>query len=131
VIAGSFAAHGLEGRFEELYRDLPPKLVAGKPVPAAQKYLNDFRTGADYQFWHALGILLVASLLRDRNSRWLEWSARLMTIGIVLFSGLLYLLTLLAMPKFGMIAPIGGTAMILGWLCLAIGLCPCRKTAAE
>ena len=50
-------------------------------------------------------------------------------LGILLFSGSLYLLTLLGEPRLGMIAPIGGTLFIVGWGCLACALSSCSRTS--
>ncbi|MCG6154463.1 DUF423 domain-containing protein [Rubinisphaera margarita] len=120
VITGAFAAHGLGDRFEKLYGSMPDKVVAGAPIPAAHKYLGDFKTAADYQFWHALALLFLG--LTGRRCRLLTAAGVCFVLGIVLFSGSLYLLTLLAMPKLGMITPLGGLAFIIGWVLLALGL---------
>jgi len=126
VITGAFAAHGLGDRFEKLYGSMPDKVVAGAPIPAAHKYLGDFKTAADYQFWHALGLLFLG--LTGRRCRLLNAAGICFVIGILLFSGSLYLLTLLAIPKLGMITPFGGMAFIIGWVLLAIGLRGPAKT---
>lgn len=122
VILGAFAAHGLEKQFETSYENVPAKIVAGHPVPAAHKALQDFRTGAQYQFYHAIGLMLVGLYARGRSSRALTIAGWSFVVGIILFCGSLYLLTLLQQPKLGAVAPFGGTAFIVGWVALAIGI---------
>jgi len=122
VLLGAFAAHGLDRRFEAQYFDVLPKVVAGHPVPAAHKALTDFKTGAQYQFWHALGMLAVGLYAKRRGSRLLMVAGWSFLLGTVFFSGSLYLLTLLNKPILGMIAPIGGTLFLIGWGCLAAAL---------
>ncbi len=119
VALGAFAAHGLGDRFEKLYAETPAKMIAGHPVPAAQKYLADFKTGAEYQFYHALALLLVGLLAREGKSGLLNFCGWCFLLGIIFFSGSLYLLTMLAIPAFGAITPIGGVLFLLGWAALA------------
>ncbi len=94
VAAGAFAAHGLKDRLE-------PKL------------LEVFETAARYQMYHALAMVL-AGLLAARVPGFL------LQIGIVLFSGSLYLLALTNTPWLGAVTPFGGLAFIAGWLWLAV-----------
>ncbi len=129
VLLGAFAAHGLDSRFGKQYAEAPEKLVAGQPQPAALKALNDFKTGTQYQFWHALGMILVG--LQTGGSRgWKNAAGWCFLLGCLFFSGSLYLLTLLAEPRLGMVAPIGGTLFLIGWACLAISFrSPANKQA--
>jgi len=84
--------------------------------------LEAFETGVDYHFFHALGLGLVGlSLERSPSSRPLLWSARLMTAGIVFFSGSLYLLSLSGQTWLGAITPVGGTAWLAAWALFAFG----------
>ncbi len=119
VALGAFAAHGLGDQFEKLYAETPAKMVAGHPVPAAQKYLADFKTGAEYQFYHALALLFVSLLSRDRSGKLLNVAGWCFLLGTLFFSGSLYLLTMLAIPVFGAITPIGGVLFLIGWAALA------------
>lgn len=119
VALGAFAAHGLGDHFEKLYADTPAKMIAGHPIPAAQKYLADFKTGAEYQFYHALALLFVSQLSRESNSKLLNTAGWCFLLGTLFFSGSLYLLTLLAIPVFGAITPIGGLLFLVGWGMLA------------
>lgn len=93
VGAGAFAAHGLRDRLE-------PRL------------LEVFETAARYQMYHALAMVL-AGLLVTRGP------GITFQIGIVLFSGSLYLLALTDVKALGAVTPFGGLAFIVGWLWLA------------
>lgn len=97
VSAGAFAAHGLKGM-------LSPELM------------ETFKTGAFYHLSHALamaGAALVPGV-------WSTRAAWLFLIGIVLFSGSLYVLALTGLRWVGMVTPFGGVAFIAGWLALAM-----------
>ena len=119
VALGAFAAHGLGDHFEKLYAQTPAKMVAGHLVPAAQKYLADFKTGAEYQFYHALALLFISQLSRNGSSKLLNMAGWCFLLGTLFFSGSLYLLTMLAIPVFGAITPIGGVLFLVGWGVLA------------
>ena len=101
VALGAFASHGLRNQL-------------------SATYLAVFQTGVQYQLLHALALLGVALLFLHRPSRLLTAAGALFAVGILLFSGSLYLLTLSGIGKLGMITPIGGTAFLAGWLCLAV-----------
>lgn len=121
VAAGAFAAHGLDRWFAEKYRDRPPKNVAGREVPASWRYLEDFKTGAQYQMDHALAIVAVglaaARSLRRRLFNLAGWS---FLLGIILFSGSLYVLAMTGESLWGMVTPFGGTLFLVGWALLAL-----------
>lgn len=101
---GAFAAHGLD------------RLVdAGS--------LANFKTGVDYHFYHALGLLGLA-LARDRlhDARLLGLAGWLLVAGIVLFSGALYIGAFIALGPLNLAAPLGGLALISGWLLAAYAI---------
>jgi len=101
VIAGAFAAHGLKAA-------ISPAMLAV------------FKTGAEYQMYHALALVLVGVMSkRGQTDQLLRWSGGLFVIGTVLFSGSLYALALTGIAKLGMITPLGGTTFIAGWALLA------------
>jgi len=102
VIFGAFSAHGLE------------HIITDK------KILARFHTGVEYQFYHAFAILMVALLLKETKSTLLNSAGVAFAMGIILFSGSLYLYVLTGNKLFGMITPIGGLSFIIGWLLLAI-----------
>ncbi|MBT5020051.1 MAG: DUF423 domain-containing protein, partial [Planctomicrobium sp.] len=98
--------------------------VMGVEVPAAQKYLGDFKTAAEYQMYHSLAILIVALVplpVANRSRDIAGWS---FLLGIILFSGSLYALVLTGQTKLGMITPLGGVLFIIGWIALAIAAFP-------
>lgn len=125
VILGAFAAHGIDGYFAEKYAG-QVKTVTGVEVPAAQKYLNDFKTGAQYQMYHSLALLAVGFAgVTSRKQKLLNIAGWCFLLGIIFFSGSLYVLTLSGQTFWGAIAPIGGSLLIVGWFTLAAGICSC------
>jgi len=101
VALGAFAAHGLKSR-------LPAEMLVV------------FQTGVQYQMLHALALLMLALLARHVSTLALLAAGTLFVLGIMLFSGSLYLLTLTGTLSLGMITPIGGVAFLAGWFCLGI-----------
>ncbi len=100
VALGAFGAHGLRSR-------LSPEMLAV------------FETGVRYHMYHALAILLVASLMgRLDAGRLLPAAGWAFTIGILVFSGSLYVLALTGITMLGAITPIGGLAFLVGWALL-------------
>ncbi|MFK7933855.1 MAG: DUF423 domain-containing protein [Saprospiraceae bacterium] len=105
VAIGAFGAHGL------------------KAIVSADR-LGIYETGVDYHFYHALALLAVGWMYRAAPSKWLSWSASCFIIGILLFSGSLYLLatrSVLGIEGWwflGPLTPIGGVFFILGWVLL-------------
>jgi uncharacterized membrane protein YgdD (TMEM256/DUF423 family) len=82
--------------------------------------LQVYETAVRYHFLNALGLLAIGVLLRSMDGELLRWSATLVLTGIVLFSGSLYLLTF-GGPRFvGIITPLGGLALIAGWVLFAV-----------
>ena len=109
VALGAFGAHGLK-------KMVPPETV------------SSYQTGVQYQMYHAFALLIVG-ILADRLSRSLiNWSGAFFALGIVLFSGSLYLLaSLKAMNKvgvsgIGIITPIGGLMFLAGWIFLLVAI---------
>ena len=88
VGAGAFAAHGLDGYFAKKYSG-QEREQAGIKIPASQKYLADFKTGAEYQMYHALALLAIGLLALQRPSTSLNVAGWSFVVGIVLFSGCL------------------------------------------
>lgn len=111
---GAFAAHGLDKVFTEKYAD-GTRVVAGQTVPLATKFLNDFKTGAEYQMYHGLALIGLGLLLERKASRAAQAAAWSFTIGNVLFAGSLYILTLTGVTKWGAVTPLGGLAYLIGW----------------
>ncbi len=101
VGAGAFGAHGLKNI-------LTPE------------YLAVFKTAADYQLLHGIGLILIGILCKDNANQYVYASAILMFVGIVLFSGSLYILTLTGTKWLGMITPLGGLCLLAAWLTLGL-----------
>jgi uncharacterized membrane protein YgdD (TMEM256/DUF423 family) len=101
VALGAFAAHGLKSRL-------------------SADYLAIFHTGVTYQLVHALALFGVALLAAHIPGRLVTWAGVSFAIGIVLFSGSLYLLTTTGIGKLGIITPFGGLAFLVGWFCLGL-----------
>lgn len=96
VALGAFGAHGLKGRLTSL-------------GTAAQ-----WETAALYHFLHAVGLLAMAGLPRVPRGPVIS-----LVVGVVLFSGSLYVLALTGVRALGMVTPFGGVAFLLGWAWLA------------
>lgn len=111
---GAFAAHGLDKVFSEKYAD-GTRVVAGQTVPLATKFLNDFKTGAEYQMYHGLALIGLGLVIERRSSRAAQAAAWSFAIGNVLFAGSLYILTLTGVTKWGAVTPLGGLAYLIGW----------------
>ncbi|MCG7405818.1 DUF423 domain-containing protein [Paenibacillus sp. ACRRX] len=80
-----------------------------------------WETAVQYHMFHALALLLIAIMADRLNSpAKLLWAARLIWIGIIIFSGSLYILCLSGKGVLGAITPIGGVAFIAGWVMLAL-----------
>lgn len=120
VAAGALGAHTLDGYFAKKYANAEPRKVAGVEVPAAQKYLADFKTAAEYQMYHALALLAVGLLARSQPSKSLTVAGWSFVVGIAIFSGCLYALTLTGHRWLGAIVPIGGVSFLVGWTALAM-----------
>jgi uncharacterized membrane protein YgdD (TMEM256/DUF423 family) len=101
VALGAFGAHGLK-----------------KIVPA--ETVQTFQTGVQYQMYHGLALLLTGLLYEKCSKRFVKTAGILFIIGVILFSGSLYILTAgkvtetTGMDKAGMITPLGGLAFIGG-----------------
>ncbi len=82
-----------------------------------------YETAVSYHIYHALGLLAVGLLaLHMPDSAALRWAGVLMTVGILLFSGSLYALSLSGIRGLGMITPFGGVAFLTAWLLLAVAV---------
>lgn len=104
VALGAFGAHGLKSFLT------PDKL-------------STWQTGVAYQFYHALGLIIIGLIAKAYpDSALIRSSGWVMSGGILLFSGSLYLLSLTGISSLGMITPFGGVAFLLSWLMLLYGV---------
>ncbi|TAE58662.1 MAG: DUF423 domain-containing protein [Nostocales cyanobacterium] len=103
VAGGAFGAHALRDKVSE-------------------RMLEIFETGARYQMYHALALLLVGILMSrlENPPMTLLVSGWLFIVGVVIFSGSLYAITFSGIKSLGAIAPLGGISLMLGWGALAI-----------
>jgi uncharacterized membrane protein YgdD (TMEM256/DUF423 family) len=84
--------------------------------------LVSYETGVRYHLFHALALIVVGLVIERHAGGLLQASAIAMLLGIVLFSGGIYAWLATAIKPFVHIVPIGGLALIVGWLLLAAGL---------
>jgi uncharacterized membrane protein YgdD (TMEM256/DUF423 family) len=131
VAMGAIAAHGIDHFLAEQYAGQSRSIV-GESIPAAEKYLDDFKTASQYQMSHALGLILIGIVKTFRPRRLLSAAACFHLLGILLFCGSLYVLALSAHTladsarhALGLTAACGGTSFIIGWLLLAASVCCC------
>jgi uncharacterized membrane protein YgdD (TMEM256/DUF423 family) len=101
VALGAFGAHGLRSRLEAL--------------PDFARRMEWWETGARYQLVHALAIGLVALLLARADSTATRVAGGAFALGVVLFSGSLYTMTLTGIRGLGAVTPFGGLAFLVGW----------------
>ncbi len=97
VGAGAFGAHGLK---KILTVDM----------------LEIWHTAVTYQMAHAIGLFVVALLMPRLASTTLNWAGSIMFVGIILFSGSLYVLALSGVKILGAVTPLGGVAFLLSWI---------------
>lgn len=101
TVLGAFGAHALRAR-------LTPER------------LQIYDTAVRYHFLNALGLLAIGLLARGSAAPLLQWSAALVLLGIVLFSGSIYALSFGVPRPFGIITPVGGLALIAGWVVFVV-----------
>ncbi|RTX91284.1 DUF423 domain-containing protein [Staphylococcus pragensis] len=100
VGTGAFGAHGLEGKLSD-------------------KYMSVWEKAVNYQMYHGLGLLIIG-VISGTTSINVNWAGWLIFLGVIFFSGSLYILALTQIRILGAITPIGGVLFIAGWLMLII-----------
>ena len=103
VMIGAFGAHALK-------------------VLLTADQLTIYHTGVDYQFVHALALLLLGAIAQHQTPKAWQLAATLFIAGVFIFSGSLYLLVLTDTAWLGAITPIGGMSFLAGWAALLWGL---------
>lgn len=101
VIAEAFGAH------------------AFKEILLANQRTETYELAARYHFYHAFGILIISLIEFQKNKLTILWT---MLLGIVFFSGSLYVLSLSGQKWLGAITPVGGFCFILAWLITSLEL---------
>lgn len=104
VILGAFGAHALQDALTATGR------------------IDTYETAVKYQMYHSLALILLGILLAQFDHKFLTYSGYSFLIGMVIFSGSLYLLCATGVTKLGAITPIGGLFLIAAWILLAIGV---------
>ena len=109
VVAGAFGAHALQSLLDE-------------------KYLQTYHTAVNYHIYHSIALILTGILYPQAHQSLIQSAYRFYLLGLLLFCGSLYLMTLLtAFAKIrygwlGAITPFGGLSFIIGWILLAIAV---------
>lgn len=103
VLLGAFGAHAARDRL-------------------SAEMLRVWETAVQYQFWHALALLAVGLLAARVGGAWLDAAGAAFGLGVLVFSGSLYLLALTDVRLLGAVTPIGGVLLIAGWACLLVAL---------
>ena len=103
VAIGAFGAHGLKAHL-------------------STEILATYKTGVEYHFYHALGLLLIGVLAIYMPNVQLKWSVVFLSAGIILFSGSLYVLAITGIKWLGAITPLGGLSFIAGWIFLFVAV---------
>ena len=103
MITGAIGAHALEKLHTELGT------------------ADTWETASTYHFFHALALCVVALVMRHHSHRLFNWSARLFLVGMLVFSGSLYLYACGFGKWLAHITPFGGFTLIVAWACLAVG----------
>ncbi|WP_346855188.1 DUF423 domain-containing protein [uncultured Draconibacterium sp.] len=101
VALGAFGAHGLKGHL-------------------SAELMQTYKTAVEYHFYHALGLLLLGALSLTMPSNLINLAALFLFVGIVLFSGSLYVLAISGIKWLGAITPLGGLSFIAGWILLFV-----------
>ncbi len=103
VMTGAFGAHALKSVLSE----------------SAQ---NWYGTAVNYHAQHAMALIICGVMIRvSGGNRWLSTAAITLLTGTLIFSGSLYLMAFTSWALLGMLTPVGGLLLIIGWLSLAIG----------
>ncbi|MEN1967588.1 DUF423 domain-containing protein [Lentibacillus sp. N15] len=103
VALGAFGAHGLEGKVTE-------------------KSLGIWEKAVNYQMFHTMALLVTGLVISKIQTGGLMWAGWLFFIGIVLFSGSLYIYATSEIKTFAMITPLGGVAFLIGWVLLGYAI---------
>ncbi|UOQ95033.1 DUF423 domain-containing protein [Halobacillus shinanisalinarum] len=103
VALGAFGAHGLEGKVSE-------------------KGLSQWTKAVDYQMFHTMALLVTGLLMSKIQTGLMTSAGWFFFIGILLFSGSLYIYAPTGIKTFAMITPIGGLSFLIGWILLGYAI---------
>lgn len=79
-----------------------------------------YETAVQYQLVHALALFITAWMVEKWPGRWTRWAGYLFAVGILIFSGSLYILAIFNIGFMGAITPLGGLCFLAGWACLGL-----------
>ena len=102
VTLGAFGSHALKNTLDLYHFDV-------------------FKTASKYHYYNAIGMFMLALAGVFVRNQYMAFAKICMFLGTLIFSGSLYLLSILQISWLGAIAPIGGTLLIAAWLLVAIG----------
>lgn len=97
VALGAFGAHALKDMLDE-------------------NMIKVYNTGVEYQFYHALGLFVVAFIAHINENKIIQTAGYVMIGSVVIFSGSLYLLAITGVKWLAIITPMGGTGFIAAWI---------------
>jgi len=104
MLLGAFGAHALKARL-------------------SVEMLAIYQTGVHYHLFHALGLIAVGLVATQiPASAYLKWSGWLMLVGIIIFSGSLYVLSVSGLRWLGMVTPFGGMSFIAAWILFVVAI---------
>lgn len=112
IALGAFGAHALKSR-------------------VSSDLIAVYETGSRYHLYHAQGLMLLGLLAPYSTPAWIRRAGIGLTLGIVLFSGSLYLMTVTGVRMLGAVTPFGGISFMAGWACLAVGVWQGRDEHSE
>lgn len=104
VAIGAFGAHALKAKLAET------------------GYADTYELAVRYQFYHALALLLTGLLMQNVPSKAFAYAGLLFLLGVIFFSGSLFVLSLSGLKVLGAVTPIGGLCFIAGWCLLLAGI---------
>ncbi|MEA3553504.1 MAG: DUF423 domain-containing protein [Campylobacterota bacterium] len=103
VALGAFGAHALKSILDE-------------------NMIKVYNTAVEYQFYHALGLFVVAFVAFVNDTKRVNLAGNIMFVSTFIFSGSLYIMTITGIKWLGAITPIGGTGFIIAWVILALSV---------
>ena len=113
VAIGAFGAHGL------------------KEILASTGRADTFELAVRYQFYHAFALLITGFLMNQFSLKTLTYASLFFALGIVLFSGSLYVLALSGLTKLGAVTPLGGVCFLAGWIMILVAVARTGKSGSR
>ncbi len=121
VALGAFGAHSLETQIPKWYPEVAEQVAK----------LNTWETGVRYHLFHALALAILGIVAILFDSKKVTIGGWIMFLGTLIFSGSLYIIVLLDISIFGLVAALGGTLLIVGWSVAFFGAITSKSLAKE